>query len=58
MVTHDVKSHMSNVATANTNEFISKLQPLIESHSRPNLGMLFFYIRKKCLDHERQRYCD
>ena len=42
----DVKSHVSNVATAQTNEILtrveSKLQPLIKAHSRPNLGMLFF----------------
>jgi hypothetical protein len=47
----DVKSHVSNVATAQTNEIItrveSKLQPLIATHSKPNLGMLFFLQRKK-----------
>jgi hypothetical protein len=44
---------VSNVATANTNEIISKLQPLIETNTRPNLGILFFYISKKCLDRYR-----
>ena len=52
-VTHEFKNHVSNVATANKNEIISKLQPLIETNTRPNLGIVFFYIRKKCLDQYR-----
>ena len=43
----DVKSHVSNVATAQTNELKAILQPLIATHSKPNLGILIFLHRKK-----------
>jgi hypothetical protein len=42
----DVKSHVSNVATAQTNELKAILQPLIATHSKPNLGILIFLHRK------------